>query len=306
MSKISDSSEEGSDEPLTSSEEDGGHDDDEEVQDEHEPLVVVNRSALTLEACHEKVGYYDPANAPKSEPGGKYTEGVNSVGRSLRRMMRSLRSVTWKQVLLNLFPILTWLPKYNIKDDLANDVAAGFTVAVMQVPQGLAYAVLASVPPVVGIYTAFFPVLVYIFLGKYQNICFDFCNFILDFVSGTSKHSSMGTFALVSILISKPITEQCQQNKGEAEVFNEVTEDSDGHPGEAIDEECAMKVCATICFLSGGIMLGLGILRLGALNAFLTDPLVSGFTTGAGIHVFTSQVRIYPIFAGSIKFSYSL
>ena len=35
----------------------------------------------------------------------------------------------------------------------------------------------------------------------------------------------------------------------------------------------------------------LGLLRLGALNALLTDPLVSGFTTGAGIHVLTSQIK---------------
>ena len=46
----------------------------------------------------------------------------------------------------------------------------------MQVPQGLAYAILASVPPIVGIYTAFFPVMMYI-------------------IFGTSKHASMGTFA---------------------------------------------------------------------------------------------------------------
>ena len=35
----------------------------------------------------------------------------------------------------------------------------------------------------------------------------------------------------------------------------------------------------------------IGLLRLGALNALLTDPLVSGFTTGAGIHVLTSQIK---------------
>ena len=106
----------------------------------------------------------------------------------------------------------------------------------------------------------------------------------------------MGTFALVSILISKPITEQCQ-GKTDATVtddFNDQEALPDGDivsASEVIDDECAMRVCATICFLTGSIMLGLGVLRLGALNAFLTDPLVSGFTTGAGLHVFTSQVR---------------
>ena len=131
----------------------------------------------------------------------------------------------------------------------------------MQVPQGLAYAILANVPPIVGIYTAFFPVLMYIILG-------------------TSKHVSMGTFAVVSILTSKPIIELCEKEESETQaVLDQNT------------EECAVKVMSTIAFLSGAIMLTLGLFRLGALNALLTDPLVSGFTTGAGVHVFTSQIK---------------
>ena len=126
-------------------------------------------------------------------------------------------------------------------------------MAVMQVPQGLAYAILANVPPIIGIYTAFFPVFIYACLG-------------------TSKHLSMGTFAVVSILTSKPVLEKCQIN-------------------EETDPECATKVMSTLTFLSGFIMLTLGTLRLGSLSAFLTDPIVSGFTTGAGVHVFTSQIK---------------
>ena len=48
----------------------------------------------------------------------------------------------------------------------------------------MAYAILAGVDPVVGIYTAFFPVLVYVLMG-------------------TMPHVSMGTFAVISILASK-------------------------------------------------------------------------------------------------------
>jgi MFS superfamily sulfate permease-like transporter len=48
----------------------------------------------------------------------------------------------------------------------------------------MGYAILAGVDPVVGIYTAFFPVLVYVIMG-------------------TMPHVSMGTFAVVSILASK-------------------------------------------------------------------------------------------------------
>ena len=82
----------------------------------------------------------------------------------------------------------------------------------------------------------------------------------------------MGTFAVVSILTSKPISERCEND------------DPD-------DPDCAIRVMSTLSFLTGFIMTGFGILRLGALSAFLTDPIVSGFTTGAGMHVFTSQIK---------------
>merc|ERR1719237_2036084 len=57
------------------------------------------------------------------------------------------------------FPVAEWLPKYRWRDDFVADFMAGLTVAVMHIPQGMAYAMLASVAPIVGLYTSFFPVL---------------------------------------------------------------------------------------------------------------------------------------------------
>ena len=51
---------------------------------------------------------------------------------------------------------------------VSGDLTSGFTVAVMHIPQGLAYALLGNVPPVVGLYMAFFPVLVYCLFGAYS------------------------------------------------------------------------------------------------------------------------------------------
>ena len=67
------------------------------------------------------------------------------------------------------------------------DITAGITVAVMQIPQGMAYGLLAGVPANVGLYMAFFQCLVYA-------------------VFGTSRHISMGTFAVVSLMTAKVVT----------------------------------------------------------------------------------------------------
>lgn len=61
-------------------------------------------------------------------------------------------------------PILTWLPHYNRRLGSA-DVLAGLIVTVMVIPQSLAYAVLAGLPAVVGLYASLLPALVYALLG---------------------------------------------------------------------------------------------------------------------------------------------
>jgi len=53
---------------------------------------------------------------------------------------------------------------------VSGDMTSGLTVAVMHIPQGLAYALLGNVPPVVGIYMAFIPVLIYTMLGKFCTL----------------------------------------------------------------------------------------------------------------------------------------
>uniref|UniRef100_A0A671YEK1 Solute carrier family 26 member 5 n=1 Tax=Sparus aurata TaxID=8175 RepID=A0A671YEK1_SPAAU len=87
-----------------------------------------------------------------------------------------------KAAVLTFLPILTWLPSYPVKQYLLSDVVSGLSTGVVQLPQGLAYAMLAAVPPVYGLYSSFYPVLLYTFFG-------------------TSRHISIGTFAVVSLMI---------------------------------------------------------------------------------------------------------
>ena len=55
------------------------------------------------------------------------------------------------------FPFLDWLPGYK-KDNLKYDIPAGITVGVMLIPQGMAYALIAGVPPIFGLYASMLPV----------------------------------------------------------------------------------------------------------------------------------------------------
>ena len=54
-----------------------------------------------------------------------------------------------KKLLLKRLPILQWLPNYT-KEEAVSDLIAGFTVGLTIIPQGIAYAVLANLPPQVS------------------------------------------------------------------------------------------------------------------------------------------------------------
>ncbi len=88
--------------------------------------------------------------------------------------------------LSQIFPFLNWLPNYD-KSWLKGDVTAGLTVGVMLIPQGMAYALIAGLPPVYGLYAAIVPQLIYAFLG-------------------TSRQLSVGPVAMDSLLVASGIS----------------------------------------------------------------------------------------------------
>ena len=57
-------------------------------------------------------------------------------------------------------PFLDWLPRYK-RDYLKGDLSAGLTVGVMLIPQGMAYAMIAGLPPIYGLYASTIPLIVY-------------------------------------------------------------------------------------------------------------------------------------------------
>ncbi|WP_373517552.1 SulP family inorganic anion transporter [Pricia sp.] len=79
-------------------------------------------------------------------------------------------------------PFLQWLPTYT-KRWFAKDMVAGLTVGILLVPQGMAYAMIAGMPPVYGLYAALVPILIYAFLG-------------------TSRQLAVGPVAMDSLLVA--------------------------------------------------------------------------------------------------------
>ena len=80
------------------------------------------------------------------------------------------------------FPILEWLPRYN-SDFFKGDLVAGLTVGVMLIPQGMAYAMLAGMPPIYGLYASIIPLVLYA-------------------IFGTSRQLAVGPVAMVALLIA--------------------------------------------------------------------------------------------------------
>uniref|UniRef100_A0A672L333 SLC26A/SulP transporter domain-containing protein n=1 Tax=Sinocyclocheilus grahami TaxID=75366 RepID=A0A672L333_SINGR len=151
-----------------------------------------------------------------------------------------------KSVVFGFLPILTWLPSYPLKQYLFGDIVSGISTGVMQLPQGLAYAMLAAVPPVFGLYSSFYPVLLYTFFG-------------------TSKHISIGTFAVISLMIGGVAVREAPDSMFAVNGTN---------ASQIVDFEFV-----------------LGLLRFGFLAIYLTEPLVRGFTTAAAVHVSVSQIK---------------
>jgi len=90
----------------------------------------------------------------------------------------------------SILPILDWLPNYN-KQHFKGDLNAGITVGIMLIPQGMAYAMLAGLPPIYGLYAAIVPQLIYA-------------------IFGTSRQLGVGPVAMDSLLVAVTVSQFAQ------------------------------------------------------------------------------------------------
>uniref|UniRef100_A0A4X2LJN2 Solute carrier family 26 member 6 n=1 Tax=Vombatus ursinus TaxID=29139 RepID=A0A4X2LJN2_VOMUR len=177
---------------------------------------------------------------------------------------RCSRSVAWA-TLCRILPILSWLPKYPAREFLLGDLLSGLSVGIVQLPQGLAYALLAGLPPVFGLYSSFYPVFVY-------------------FLFGTSRHISVGTFAVMSVMVGS-VTEALAPNDAFPVPGNDTEVDVIARDATRV------KLASALSFLVGVFQVGMGLLQFGFVVTYLSEPLVRGYTTAASVQVLVSQLK---------------
>ncbi|CAN1241001.1 Probable sulfate transporter 3.5 [Linum perenne] len=148
-------------------------------------------------------------------------------------------------------PIFEWLPNYNVRTDLKYDLLAGITITSLAIPQGISYAKLADIPPIIGLYSSFIPPLVYA-------------------VFGSSKHLAVGTVAASSLLIADSISSKVSAKENPTLYLNLVF---------------------TATFITGVFQTLLGVLRLGILVDFLPHSTITGFMGGTATIICLQQLK---------------
>jgi SulP family sulfate permease len=146
------------------------------------------------------------------------------------------------------FPILEWGRRYD-RGMLTNDLIAAVIVTVMLVPQSLAYAMLAGLPPQIGLYASMLPLVAYM-------------------VFGTSRTLAVGPVAVISLMTAAAISQVAEPGSPEFVVM-----------------------AAALAFLSGLMLVLMGVFRLGFLAGLLSRPVISGFITASGILIAVSQLK---------------
>lgn len=146
------------------------------------------------------------------------------------------------------FPILEWARTYNGLT-LSNDIIAAIVVTLMLIPQSLAYAMLAGLPPQVGLYASILPLVAYA-------------------IFGTSRTLAVGPVAVISLMTAVAV-------------------------GDIAAAGSFDYYLAAIClaFISGLILILMGVFRLGFLANFLSHPVISGFIIASGILIAAGQLK---------------
>ena len=148
-----------------------------------------------------------------------------------------------------LLPFLKWAKQYK-KTTFLDDSIAAIVISMMLIPQSLAYAMLAGLPPQTGLYASLLPLVAYALLGS-------------------SGPLSVGPFAITSIMTATALASLFSTNN-----FN---------------TEQMLISAAMLALFSGLFLLAFGLFRLGFLTNFISFPVVTGFIAASAIIIASSQ-----------------
>ena len=162
-------------------------------------------------------------------------------------------------------PFLAWIGEIRDSNILKADLVAGLTVALVLVPQSMAYAQLAGLPPQHGLYASFLPVMIAALMGS-------------------SRQLGTGPVAVVSLLTAAAVPTILPE-------------------GASMEEY--VVYASLLAFLVGIFQFALGALKLGFVINFLSHPVVVGFTNAAAIIIGTSQLnKIFGVVKGNGDHTY--
>ncbi|XP_053104507.1 solute carrier family 26 member 9 [Hemicordylus capensis] len=219
---------------------------------EARPRYVINRPAYSI-------NFFDDEFERKSRS--------YPLGEKIKNLFRCSPS-RLKLILYSLFPILVWLPKYKIKDYIVPDVLGGVSAGTIQVPQGMAFALLANLPPVNGLYSSFFPLITYFLLGGVHQMV-------------------PGTFAVISIIVGNVCHELAPDS--EFQYFNHTSHEF--MTDNAAMEAARLEISATLACLTAIIQICLGFVQFGFVAIYLSESFIRGFMTAAGLQILISVLK---------------
>ncbi|GAB6029572.1 hypothetical protein CHUAL_005316 [Chamberlinius hualienensis] len=183
-------------------------------------------------------------------------------------------SLRLKKMVKKRLPILSWLPAYNFKQDIVSDIVAGITLAVVQIPQAMAFTMLSSASPVYGLYATFFSTALYFFLG-------------------TSKYSSLGMAGVTAMVVGKAMNERLERVHAidEADLNSTLIGDFFQENSTVIDTDLVkQQVATTMALIIGMFQIVMGLLNLGCLSIFFSDVMMRACTMAAVLQMIIGQI----------------
>ncbi|KRY16575.1 Solute carrier family 26 member 6 [Trichinella patagoniensis] len=181
-------------------------------------------------------------------------EALSAKGLWRQWTTAALKPANLSAVLRRRFPLIDWLPKYSFRSNFLHDLLAA-----------MAYGTLAGLDPAHGLYTSFFPGLIYFIIGS-------------------------SVFAVISMMVASARYRIIPENAIDEHknTSHHINDNNTLNLGTVLTPH---QVVASLTFATGMFSLLLAVLNASFLSLLISDQVSAGYTAGAGIHVFSAQIN---------------